>query len=113
WPCSRVLPIGEDWIESDWLFQVSNLLRTSAMPPSTFPDRFRNWYAYERDCNAKTLAMLESVPQESRAQPNFQRAIDKMAHLIATLVKDLGGKPMDTDYMFWCGTPQKLEPASP
>ena len=29
-------------------------------------DRFRTWYEYERDCNAKTLAMLESVPQERR-----------------------------------------------
>jgi len=167
------------------------------MPPPSFPDRFRNWYAYERDCNAKVLAMLDSVPADRRASPQFQRAIDKMAHLIAArqhwlfrlgvwpqnpgswfpegttladlpgrvraieqawtsylagldeasilgvftftasngdrwrwnildlltqvfghawyhrgqialLVKDLGGKPVDTDYVFWCGTPQKL-----
>jgi uncharacterized damage-inducible protein DinB len=170
--------------------------------PLSFPDRFRNWYAYERDCNAKTLTMLDSVPPDARASPNFQRAIDKFAHLIAarqiwlyrlgqwperpatffptgtaladlqprlkaiedawttylanlndtnilseftftsstgdrwkwnvldlltqvfghawyhrgqiaTLVKDLGGKPIDTDYIFWCGTPQKLGPEAP
>lgn len=170
------------------------------MNPLSFPDRFRNWYAYERDCNAKTLTMLESVPAENRTNPNFQRAIDKMAHLIAarqiwlyrigrapqrpatffppgtaladlppllaateqawttylanlddatllseftftssagdrfkwnildlltqvfghawyhrgqiaTLIADLGGKVIDTDYIFWCGTPQKLPPA--
>jgi uncharacterized damage-inducible protein DinB len=167
------------------------------MSPLSLPDRFRNWYAYERDCNAKAVAMLESVPESARTNPNFQRAIDKMAHLIAarqiwlfrlgewperpatffptgttladlpprlkaieeawntylanidetnilaeftftsstgdryrwnvldlltqvfghawyhrgqiaTLIGDLGGKVIDTDYIFWCGTPQKL-----
>src|SRR5215813_1325346 len=57
--------------------------RNPAMNPLSLPDRFRNWYAYERDCNAKTVTMLESVPQDARANPNFQRALDKMAHLIA------------------------------
>ncbi len=33
---------------------------------TTVLDRFRRWYDYERDCNAKTLAMLESVPAEER-----------------------------------------------
>jgi uncharacterized damage-inducible protein DinB len=46
-------------------------------------DRFRRWYEYERDCNAKTLAMLASVPAERRATPEFQKAVDKMAHLVA------------------------------
>jgi uncharacterized damage-inducible protein DinB len=166
----------------------------------SLPDRFRHWYAYERDCNAKVLTMLESVPQENRTNPNFQRAIDKMSHLIAArqgwlyrlghwpdpptarvppgltiadlrtrlapleqawtaylaslddatllseftfsfaaspdrwqwnildlltqtfghawyhrgqialLVKDLGGKPIDTDYIDWCGTAKRLPP---
>ncbi len=168
--------------------------------PFSFPDRFRRWYEYERDCNAKTLAMLESVPGEHRSSPEFQRCVDKLAHLvvarqmwlfrlgafaerptaifpaghtldtirpwlasieaawtsylarldeaelgreftyaardgttyawnvldlltqvfghswyhrgqIATLVKDLGGTPVDTDYIFWCGTCRKVEPA--
>jgi uncharacterized damage-inducible protein DinB len=46
-------------------------------------DRFRDWYEYERDCNAKTIAMIESVPAERRAEPQFQKAIDKMAHLVS------------------------------
>ena len=46
-------------------------------------DRFRTWYKHERDCNAKTLAMLNSVPEERRSDPAFQRAIDLMTHLIA------------------------------
>jgi uncharacterized damage-inducible protein DinB len=46
-------------------------------------DRFREWYEYERDCNAKSLGMLESVPQERRTAAEFQKAIDKMAHLVA------------------------------
>lgn len=45
-------------------------------------DRFRFWYEYERDCNAKTLVMLESVPVIQRASPEYQRALDLMAHLI-------------------------------
>src|SRR5262245_45586898 len=46
-------------------------------------DRFRGWYAYERDCNAKTLGMLASVPAERRSAPEFQKAVDRMAHLAA------------------------------
>jgi uncharacterized damage-inducible protein DinB len=46
-------------------------------------DRFRRWYEYERDCNAKSLAMLASVPVERRAAAEFQKAVDRMAHLVA------------------------------
>jgi uncharacterized damage-inducible protein DinB len=46
-------------------------------------DRFRSWYEYERDCNAKSLAMLASVPVERRAGGEFQKAVGRMAHLIA------------------------------
>jgi uncharacterized damage-inducible protein DinB len=46
-------------------------------------DRFRRWYEYERDCNAKSLQMLESVPTERRSDPQFQKAVDRMAHLVA------------------------------
>ena len=49
----------------------------------TLADRFRRWYEYERDCNAKTLAMLASVPAERRGTPEFQKAVDRMAHLVA------------------------------
>lgn len=49
----------------------------------TFIDAFRHWYSYERDCNAKVLQMLESVPHERRNDPAFARAVGKAAHLIA------------------------------
>lgn len=58
----------------------------SPMPqhePLSFAERFRTWYAYERDCNAKTLRMLDSVPAGTRSSPQFARAVGKMAHLIA------------------------------
>jgi uncharacterized damage-inducible protein DinB len=50
---------------------------------TTLTDRFRQWYEYERDCNAKTLGMLASVPEEKRSAAGFQKALDKMAHLVA------------------------------
>jgi uncharacterized damage-inducible protein DinB len=46
-------------------------------------DRFIRWYEYERDCNAKSLEMLASVPAERRSAPEFQKAGDRMAHLAA------------------------------
>ncbi len=49
----------------------------------TLADRFRRWYEYERDCNAKSLEMLASVPEERRTAPEFQKAVDRMAHLVA------------------------------
>jgi len=45
-------------------------------------DRFRQWYEYERDCNAKSLAMLASVPIELHAAAEFHKAVDRMAHLV-------------------------------
>jgi len=53
----------------------------------TLADRFRRWYEYERDCTAKTLAMLESVPAEKRTDPLFQKAIDKFAHVDAARLR--------------------------
>lgn len=49
----------------------------------TLSDRFRTWYAYERDCNAKTLEMLASVPVEKRTSPEFQKAVNRLGHLLA------------------------------
>ncbi|MFM9994713.1 MAG: DinB family protein [Phycisphaerales bacterium] len=51
--------------------------------PLSFAERFRTWYAYERDCNTKALRMLDSVPLASRSSPHFARAVGKMAHLVA------------------------------
>src|SRR5262245_9000205 len=50
---------------------------------NSLSDRFRLWYEYERDCNAKSLEMLASVPAEQRSAPEFQKALDRMAHLVA------------------------------
>lgn len=49
----------------------------------SFAERFRNWYEYERDCNAKSLKMLHSVPPEARISSQFARAVGKLAHLVA------------------------------
>jgi uncharacterized damage-inducible protein DinB len=49
----------------------------------TLADRFRRWYEYERDCNAKAIGMIVSVPAERRGSPEFQKAVDRMAHLVA------------------------------
>jgi len=46
-------------------------------------DRFRRWYEYERACNAKSFVMLASVPVEHRSAAEFQKAVDRMAHLVA------------------------------
>lgn len=48
----------------------------------TLADRFRNWYEHERDCNAKIVAMLATVPPEGRALPDYQKALAKATHLI-------------------------------
>jgi uncharacterized damage-inducible protein DinB len=49
----------------------------------TLADRFRAWFEYERDCNAKSLEMLASVPVEQRGRAEYQKAVDRMAHLVA------------------------------
>lgn len=56
----------------------------------TIADRFRRWYEYERDCNAKSLTMLASVPEDRRTAPEFQKAVDRMAHLVAARRRWLG-----------------------
>jgi uncharacterized damage-inducible protein DinB len=49
----------------------------------TLADRFRRWYDHEKDCNTKIAAMLASVPEARRADPDFARALAKATHLIA------------------------------
>jgi uncharacterized damage-inducible protein DinB len=51
--------------------------------PGSLAARFRHWYAYERDCNAKVMTMLLSVPERHRGSAAFVRAVGKMAHLVA------------------------------
>src|SRR5438128_6750163 len=48
----------------------------------TLADRFRRWYEHERDCNAKILQMLRSVPEDRRAGPEYQKAVQRASHLI-------------------------------
>jgi uncharacterized damage-inducible protein DinB len=44
-------------------------------------DRHRQLYDYERDCNAKLLTMIESVPEPQRTDARFQQAVNLAAHL--------------------------------
>ncbi len=55
-------------------------------------ERYRMWYEYEKDCNHKMLAMLESVPEANRSDPRFQRAVTLADHLAA-------GREKWLDYM--------------
>jgi uncharacterized damage-inducible protein DinB len=46
-------------------------------------DRFRLWFEHERDCNAKSLEMINSVPAENRQSADYQKALDRMGHIVA------------------------------
>jgi uncharacterized damage-inducible protein DinB len=80
---------------------------------NSLADRFREWYEYERDCNAKSLAMLASVPVERRTAAEFQKAVDRMAHLVVARRRwlyRLGGWPASPG-LFPQGTPLTDLPA--
>src|SRR5262245_20888914 len=64
------------------LTPTRQITQLSRAPMKSLADRFRRWYEYERDCNAKSLEMLASVPVERRADAQFQKAVDRMAHLV-------------------------------
>ncbi len=46
-------------------------------------DRYRRWFEYEKDSNAKVLASLDAVGIELRSSEAFQKALDLMAHMVA------------------------------
>ncbi len=46
-------------------------------------EHYREWYEYEKDCNLKMLAMIESVPEDNRSDARFQRAVTLAGHLAA------------------------------
>ena len=46
-------------------------------------ERYRALYEYEKDCNQKLLAMLESVPETGRGEAGFQQAVTLADHLAA------------------------------
>jgi uncharacterized damage-inducible protein DinB len=46
-------------------------------------ERYRRWFEYEKDAHHKVISSLASVPEEKRSTPQFQKAIDLFAHIIA------------------------------
>ena len=46
-------------------------------------EKYRHWFEYEEDSNAKVLASLQAVAAPLRALPQFQKAVDLLAHLVA------------------------------
>lgn len=80
---------------------------------TSLADRFRRWYEYERDCNAKSLAMLASVPADRHSAPEFRKAVDRMAHLVAARRRWLHrlGHLADLPPAFPQGTPLAALPA--
>ncbi len=46
-------------------------------------EHYRTVYEYEKDCNRKMLAMLESVPEAGRSEVGFQQAVTLADHLAA------------------------------
>lgn len=74
-------------------------------------DRFRRWYAHERDCNTRIVEMLESVPHERRSGPEFARAMRAATHLIAAReiwLRRLGRSDDEGGYREWFPTPPEL-----
>jgi len=50
---------------------------------TTIADRYRRWFAYEKDAHEKTLSSLGTVPAERRNNPSFQKAVSLVGHLVA------------------------------
>lgn len=46
-------------------------------------EQYRRWFEYEKDSDAKVLASLQAVADPLRGLPQFQKAIDLLAHLVA------------------------------
>ncbi len=55
-------------------------------------EHYRLLYEYEKDCNHKMLAMIESVPKANRGDARFQQAVSLADHLAA-------GREKWLDYM--------------
>jgi uncharacterized damage-inducible protein DinB len=49
---------------------------------TTNTERYRRWFDYEVDAHAKVLASFDATPEETRAAPPFQKAIDLFAHMV-------------------------------
>jgi uncharacterized damage-inducible protein DinB len=46
-------------------------------------ERYRRWYEYERDCNAKVLASLRAVPESAHQTEGYAKARMLLAHMVA------------------------------
>lgn len=46
-------------------------------------NQFRRLFEYEQDSHARVLTALQAVPEERRGGPEFQRAVDLLAHIVA------------------------------
>jgi uncharacterized damage-inducible protein DinB len=62
------------------------------------PDRFRRWFDYERDAHALVFDSLATVPAARRSSPEYRKAVDLLAHLVAArrnwLARMVGGEPV-------------------
>jgi uncharacterized damage-inducible protein DinB len=50
---------------------------------TTIADRYRRWFAYEKDAHEKTLRSLATVAEERRSHPSFRKAVSLVGHLAA------------------------------
>jgi uncharacterized damage-inducible protein DinB len=46
-------------------------------------DRYRSWFDYEARAHEKVLRSLHSVPASRRNDPEFQRAVELVGHIVA------------------------------
>jgi uncharacterized damage-inducible protein DinB len=45
-------------------------------------EQYRRWFEYEKDSHRKVMNAFESVPQDQRTSPSFQKALDIMDHIV-------------------------------
>jgi uncharacterized damage-inducible protein DinB len=50
---------------------------------TTIADRYRRWFAYEKDAHEKTLRSLGTVVEARRSHPSFRKGVGLVGHLVA------------------------------
>jgi uncharacterized damage-inducible protein DinB len=50
---------------------------------TTIADRYRRWFAYEKNAHEKTLLSLATVAAERRSHASFRKALSLAGHLVA------------------------------
>jgi uncharacterized damage-inducible protein DinB len=50
---------------------------------SGLAEQYRRWFEYEKDAHAKVVRSLESVPDGWRSGPEYRKAVDLLAHIVA------------------------------